>query len=47
MKSATKDWELYERFIARLIADDAPTDMFVTPNARARSQVRGASCCLG
>ncbi|MCW5680019.1 MAG: restriction endonuclease [Xanthobacteraceae bacterium] len=38
-----KDWEIYERMVARLIADQAGTDMCVTPNARIRGQLSGRS----
>ena len=41
MKSAIKDWEIYERFIARLIVDEAPTDVCVTPNARIKGLISG------
>lgn len=41
MKSAIKDWEIYERFIARLISVDAPTDLSVTPNARIKGLISG------
>lgn len=43
MKSAIKDWEIYERFIARLIVNDAPTDLSVTPNARIKGLIMGGS----
>jgi hypothetical protein len=41
MTSRPKDWEIYERFIARLIADEAPTDLCVTPNARIKGIISG------
>jgi restriction endonuclease len=34
-------WELYERMIARLIADQARTDLCVTPNARITGRITG------
>jgi restriction endonuclease len=39
MKSAAKDWELYERFIARLMVDQISTDLCVTPNARIKGTI--------
>jgi hypothetical protein len=36
-----KDWEVYERMIARLIADQAATDMCVTPNALITGHISG------
>lgn len=41
MTSRPKAWEVYERFIARLIANDAPTDLCVTPNAKIRGIISG------
>src|SRR5689334_1605865 len=41
MTSRPKDWEVYERFIARLIADEAPTDLCVTSNARIKGVISG------
>ena len=41
MKAAIKDWEIYERFIARLVSVDAPTDLSVTPNARIKGLISG------
>jgi len=41
MTSGLKNWEVYERFIARLIADEAPTDLCVTPNARIKGIISG------
>lgn len=41
MKSAIKDWEIYERFVARLIVNEAPTDLCVTPNARIKGVISG------
>jgi len=34
MKGSRKNWEIYERMVARVVADQAETDMCVTPNAR-------------
>jgi hypothetical protein len=34
MKQPRPDWELYERMIARLVADQSATDLCVSPNAR-------------
>jgi hypothetical protein len=34
MTRAIPEWELYERLIARMMADQIPTDYCVTPNAR-------------
>jgi hypothetical protein len=33
MRESRPDWEVYERMIARLIADQSETDLCVTPNA--------------
>ena len=43
MKSQQKDWEVYERMIARLVADQSTTDLSVTPNARVTGQISGTS----
>ncbi|MGL4560120.1 MAG: restriction endonuclease, partial [Afipia sp.] len=37
------DWEIYERMIARLIADQASTEFCVTPNARIVGKISGRS----
>jgi hypothetical protein len=37
--SAYKDWEVYERMIARMIADQASTHLCVTPNAQIRGNI--------
>jgi len=34
-------WKVYERFIARLLADQAATDLCVTPNARIKGGISG------
>src|SRR4051812_34749139 len=41
MNGASPSWEVYERMIARLIADQVPTDMCVTANARIRGKKSG------
>jgi hypothetical protein len=38
---AYKDWEIYERMIARLIADQASTHLCVTPNAFVTGKITG------
>jgi hypothetical protein len=43
MKQARPGWEIYERMIARLIADQSGTDLCVTPNARLVGKISGAS----
>lgn len=37
------EWERYERLIAHLVAMELPTDLCVTPNARVRGRISGAS----
>jgi len=39
MKKTRKDWENYERLVARLIARQAPSEYTVTANARVTGQV--------
>ncbi len=39
----TKDWEVYERFVAHLMMLDLSTDLCVTPNARIQGKVSGVS----
>ena len=39
----TQDWKVYERLVARLIADQLSTDLCVTPNARIRGHISGRS----
>lgn len=34
MASSSPDWQLYERMIARMVADQISTDYCVTPNTR-------------
>jgi Restriction endonuclease len=43
MKQPQHDWEVYERMIARLIADQSKTDLCVTPNARILGKISGRS----
>ena len=43
MKQLRQNWELYERMIARLVADQFATDLCVTPNARIIGRVSGRS----
>jgi hypothetical protein len=41
MKESRPGWEVYERMIARLIADEATTDFCVTPNAMVTGKISG------
>lgn len=41
MKESRPTWEIYERMIARLIADQSGTDLCVTPNARVTGKISG------
>jgi hypothetical protein len=43
MEQPPPSWELYERMIARLIADQLTTDLCVTPNARIVGRISGRS----
>lgn len=43
MNETPRGWELYERMIARLIADQLATDLCVTPNARVVGRISGRS----
>lgn len=43
MSRSPPDWELYERLVARLIADQISTDYCVTPNARLMGRISGRS----
>jgi hypothetical protein len=43
MKRPPQSWELYERMVARLIADQLTTDLCVTPNARIVGRISGRS----
>ncbi|TJV18008.1 restriction endonuclease [Mesorhizobium sp.] len=43
MKEVRRDWEIYERMIARLMADQIETDLCVTPNARVAGRISGRS----
>lgn len=36
-----EDWKLYERMVARLMADELSTDLCVTPNASIRGSITG------
>jgi hypothetical protein len=37
------DWQKYERLIARFVADNAPTSLCVTPNAKVVGRISGRS----
>ena len=39
--SEWEDWKLYERLVARLMADELSTDFCVTPNASIRGAITG------
>jgi hypothetical protein len=43
MKQQQPSWEIYERMIARLIADQFTTDLCVTPNAHVVGKISGRS----
>jgi hypothetical protein len=43
MVRSAKDWELYERLIARMIANQIETEFCVTPNARIIGKISGRS----
>jgi hypothetical protein len=43
MDQSPHSWELYERLIARMIADQLSTDYCVTPNARVSGVISGRS----
>jgi hypothetical protein len=43
MMQPTPGWQLYERMIARLAADQLSTDLCVTPNARVKGKISGRS----
>jgi Restriction endonuclease len=43
MKRPQQSWEVYERMIARLFADQLTTDVCVTPNARIVGRISGRS----
>lgn len=43
MKRPSPDWKIYERLIARLMADQLATNLCVTPNARIRGRISGRS----
>jgi Restriction endonuclease len=43
MKRSGKSWEVYERMIARMIADQSGTDVCVTANARIIGKISGRS----
>lgn len=40
---STKDWQIYERMIARMMADNISTDLCVTPNVRVAGRISGRS----
>jgi hypothetical protein len=39
----SQDWQLYERMVARLVADQIEADLCVTPNARIKGRISGRS----
>src|SRR5262245_38857764 len=41
--SQPKTWQVYERLIAKLVADQISTDLCVTPNARVKGRISGRS----
>jgi hypothetical protein len=41
MKPREQNWKLYERMIARLVANQSTTDLCVTPNAWMVGQISG------
>jgi hypothetical protein len=43
MKPPSQSWEIYERMIARLFANQLTTDLCVTPNARIVGSISGRS----
>lgn len=43
MTQSSPKWEIYERMIARMIADQISTDLCVTPNARLMGRISGRS----
>jgi hypothetical protein len=43
MKQARPGWEIYERMIARMIADQSGTDLCVTPNAKLIGKISGTT----
>src|SRR5882672_10529779 len=43
MKEARPEWEVYERMVARLIADQSGADLCVTPNARVMGKISGTA----
>lgn len=43
MKRINPDWQIYERMVARLAADQLATDLCVTPNARMKGRISGIS----
>jgi hypothetical protein len=43
MQQPRQSWEVYERMIARLVADQSGTDFCVTPNARLIGKISGRS----
>jgi hypothetical protein len=43
MGATSKDWQIYERFVAQLLMIDTSTDLCVTPNARIHGKISGRS----
>jgi hypothetical protein len=41
MNREMPEWELYERLVARMVADQLETDLCVTPNARVLGRITG------
>ena len=41
MSPVSKDWQIYERFVAHLMMRDASTDLCVTPNACLQGKISG------
>ncbi len=41
MRRSSPEWEAYERLVARLMADQLPTEYCVTPNARVVGRITG------
>jgi hypothetical protein len=39
MNPTNPDWQIYERMVARLVADQLTTDLCVTPNARIKGRI--------
>ena len=41
MSGVRQEWRIYERLVARLVADQVATDLCVTPNAFIRGRITG------